>query len=662
VTSETTLIIEILFVAVTLVVVLGVLLPDRRRRSPAVLVIAIVIGGLTMTVASLKSLSTTRRVVSAEALAASVPRIGRDGDGFTGSGRCRACHAREYDTWHASFHRTMTQLATPETVIGDFDDVTLESGGRTTHLSRAGDEFWAEMVDPDWEHRVVGQGGDPDTLPDPPRVRKRIVMTTGLHHYQVYWVASRYGRKLINFPFAYMSKERRWIPREAAFLRPPSEPRFHQEWNTNCIHCHSVAGDPGIDPVTNIMDTSVAELGITCEACHGPAETHANANANPARRYGLLMGDETDDTIVQPERLDARRSSQVCGQCHSINMPLVVALQADAHFHAGDDLDEYAYVIRGTPDNLQTETERERWREARDMLIEMDPDFMVDRYWSDGMVRISGRDYNGLIESPCYAGGELSCLSCHSLHDGDPNDQLAAGMETDAACLQCHEDYADEIETHTHHPPDSSGSSCINCHMPHTTFGLLKAIRSHQIDSPTIAATLETGRPDACNLCHLDRSLGWAADHLTAWYDQPAPKLTDDDHAIAAAVTWALQGDAGQRALMAWAIGWAPAQEASGADWLAPVLAELLDDPYDAVRGVAEQSLRTFPGSADIAYDFVADPPARRAAIDEFLRRWAALTHTPNPALLINDDGTIDTATWMRLRTNRDERDVELLE
>ena len=47
------------------------------------------------------------------------------------------------------------------------------------------------------------------------------------------------------------------------------------------------------------------------------------------------------------------------------------------------------------------------------------------------------------------------------------------------ACLNCHAEIADDIPGHTHHKPDSSGSDCNNCHMPHTVYGLLSAIRSH---------------------------------------------------------------------------------------------------------------------------------------------------------------------------------------
>ena len=50
------------------------------------------------------------------------------GEGFTTSVTCRACHPAQYDAWHRSYHRTMTQAATPSTVLGMFDDIVLECG------------------------------------------------------------------------------------------------------------------------------------------------------------------------------------------------------------------------------------------------------------------------------------------------------------------------------------------------------------------------------------------------------------------------------------------------------------------------------------------------------------------------------------------------------
>ena len=57
----------------------------------------------------------------------------------------------------------------------------------------------------------------------------------------------------------------------------------------------------------------------------------------------------------------------------------------------------------------------------------------------------------------------------------------------------------------------------MNCHMPYTAYALFKGIRSHQIDSPSAKMTLRGGRPNACNQCHLDKTLQWTAERLEAW-------------------------------------------------------------------------------------------------------------------------------------------------
>src|SRR5882672_7555596 len=48
-------------------------------------------------------------------------------DGYASSQTCRACHPSQYASWHGSYHRTMTQIATPETVLPSFDGVTVEA-------------------------------------------------------------------------------------------------------------------------------------------------------------------------------------------------------------------------------------------------------------------------------------------------------------------------------------------------------------------------------------------------------------------------------------------------------------------------------------------------------------------------------------------------------
>jgi len=49
------------------------------------------------------------------------------GDGYVSSDTCQACHPTEYESWYGSFHRTMTQVATENTVRADFDGVRVNN-------------------------------------------------------------------------------------------------------------------------------------------------------------------------------------------------------------------------------------------------------------------------------------------------------------------------------------------------------------------------------------------------------------------------------------------------------------------------------------------------------------------------------------------------------
>ena len=58
------------------------------------------------------------------------------GDGYVSSHTCRTCHQHNYDTWYDSYHRTMTQVATTESVFGKFDNIELKLAGQTYQLER----------------------------------------------------------------------------------------------------------------------------------------------------------------------------------------------------------------------------------------------------------------------------------------------------------------------------------------------------------------------------------------------------------------------------------------------------------------------------------------------------------------------------------------------
>lgn len=548
----------------------------------------------------------------------------------------------------------MTQVLTTNSVVANFSNVRLEFMGEQFELHKKQGEFWVEIQDLNEVNAARAANGP---WPEPLRVRMGLV--TGSHHMQVFWLPGGIGNVQIGFPFTWLINEHRWVPRNDAFIRPPETTPPKEVWNLTCIRCHTTGGQPRPDREHNTFDTRVAELGIACEACHGPAERHVQHQKLIGKSASGNNSRNRDTTIVQPRDLDHVRASQICGSCHSVKWfdEKEGWQQNGFRFRPGDDLEKTTPIVR--PNKLEAQP----WLQK---VLAKKPDLFEDLFWSDGMIRVAGREFNGLIESPCFQRGDMSCLSCHSLHKSEPDDQLARGMDGNQACLQCHTKFSEKIAEHTHHLPQSSGSQCYNCHMPFTTYALLKSIRSHQITSPDVPSTLQTGRPVACNLCHLDQTLDWTATRLNTWYGKPKPNLNDDQKKIAASLLWLLRGDAGQRALAAWSMGWESARLASGQDWEAPHLSVLLDDPYSAVRYIAGRSLRELPGFTDFQYDFVSTDEDRRHKSTEAMNQWnksaSRLNSEKAGRVLLNPDSSVNAEAASRLLQQRNNRPVRLRE
>ncbi len=577
-------------------------------------------------------------------------------DGYVGFDSCRECHTEYYQSWHASYHRTMTQTITPDTAPAAINDTTVELDGQTYRFRRREDDFFVEFNDP-----IVG--GE--------RRERRLVMMTGSHQMHVFWYESGIDKTPAKLPINYLIDRQQWIPRRSAFLKSPETADDNElgRWNETCCQCHSTHPRQRLSPNQQSWDTQVSDFGIACEACHGPGEGHVLLHRNDATKNDSATKTEFVDQIVNPMKLPANSRSDVCGQCHGIIMydyRIVDRAKFFAHggtFRPGDVLDQahFHQVVRGS---------KEHWNSEIFRQFSQDPQRLHNHFWPDGEVRVSGRDYNGMIESACFKQGELSCMSCHTMHQQDVtlqqawrDDQLKPDMHSDAACLQCHPKYQALGTAHTHHAIDSAGSRCMNCHMPHTVYGLLKTIRSHTISSPSVSSTIETGRPNACSLCHLDQTLEQTSSHLAQWYGQSEPSLTEDEKNTAASLLHLLKGDAAQRVLQVAALGWQPAREASGTDWMRAYLLVGMDDPYDAIRLISRHAYLSLPDAPALNYDFLAPAQDRHALVGGELQKMRAeAALKPNRALLIDENGVIDQSRFDALIKNRNHRTVYLKE
>ncbi|MGB7324265.1 MAG: ammonia-forming cytochrome c nitrite reductase subunit c552 [Rubripirellula sp.] len=587
--------------------------------------------------------------------------------GFEGSSSCVECHQQQHGSWHESFHRTMTQLVNSETAPDCIRDQSVTIEDQSFHFQQDGDEFYVTFLDP-----LVGRQ----------QRRRKLVMMTGSHHMHVFWYQSDVTGTPGQLDIVYLIDQQKWIPRKSSFLQPPRESNVIElgTWNRTCSRCHSTFPRERYQEANEDWNTHVAEFGIACESCHGPAEAHvkfhrvkqqaAQSDSGSDDSASGTLADGSVDPITNPDSLTKQASADVCGQCHSVYVPdYDVVSQQDYMrdgnpFRPGDrlkDLDFNKVVLAS--EEHRNEAAFQQWSKH---------DEFSGSFWSDGMIRVAGREYNGLLESACFQRGDMTCLSCHDMHPADADrdltswrdDQLQDAMRGDQACLQCHSDFKEDIAAHTHHAVDSQGSRCMNCHMPHSTFGLLKTIRSHQISSPTIKSAKGSDRATACSLCHLDQSFQWAADNLAQWYGQEQEdKAQPDGQPISTMVLHLTSGDAVQRAVAASAMGWPPAQEASGTDWMEPYLLLALNDPYDAVRLVAAKTLATLPKRVTAEVDPLAPEEQRMQAFNDGIGKFESeVKLTPNPSLLIDQNGHVEFEKVMQLLQRRNHRPIFLHE
>lgn len=560
------------------------------------------------------------------------------GEEWAGSDACHTCHRDRFGSWHRTFHRTMTQTAGPESVQGRFDGREVTHWGVTVRPVRRGDEYWFEYYRP----------GESE-----PVAEYRVERTVGSNRYQQYLTRAESDGTYFRLHLLWHNGEERWIHMNAAFLGPDDQ-EFDDNvsvWNHNCIFCHNTGPQPRVtnydemlaraaagEPVDSTTEarfaSRVAELGIACETCHGPGADHVEKQSNTFTRLFYTVTGTADDTIVQPDHLDTDAATQVCGQCHGQRIPksqevLQTFINDGPVYRAGDDLFESVDLV---------------WPETRLPVGDHPGDLFRLRFWGDRTPRLTAYEYQGLKLSACHEEGELTCMNCHAMHDGDRHGMIEEADRGDRPCLECHRDLAADVSAHTGHEADGEGSRCYGCHMPEVAYGVMEIHRSHHIEIPDPAAHANAGRPNACNLCHLDRSVEWAETETARMWDRPArpvrrPDTLDAD--VPDGIARLHAGDPVERAVTAVAIGRAAERGVleQSAIWPAHLL-RAMEDNFPAVRRFAARSLeqvgRALGGEAFAdardRYDFVQPANGQEQALARLMDRYRALVDGHPPA------------------------------
>jgi predicted CXXCH cytochrome family protein len=371
-----------------------------------------------------------------------VPRQATPGiAGYVGSAACTPCHGEVVSAWQGSAHHLAMLPALPDAPLWaplDAAPLVRRDGRLVMTAAALGRPADVPL------HYVLG--------------RRRIEQ----------YIGSLVPARLQALPLAFDVAQRRWFD---LFEDEEREPEDWGHWtnrgmnaNAQCLACHTTGYDKGYEPATDGYRSRWVEMGVGCEACHGPGQAHVAARGRaPATRPG---GQAPTDALLDR-----------CAPCHGRSVARA-PLAPEGTF-----LDAFE------PDLLDTEA-----------------------YHPDGQVREEVYEFVSFAMSKMFARG-VRCWDCHDVHAG--------GLRRTAnqLCLGCHATTYEAWE-HTRHPPSSAGAQCVGCHMPVTVFMKRDPRHDHAFTLPDPDATLALGIPNACNRCHEDRPASWAATHVAEWFPQ----------------------------------------------------------------------------------------------------------------------------------------------
>jgi hypothetical protein len=389
---------------------------------------------------------------------------------YVGPGVCGGCHPDELARWSQSLHRVMNARADdPAAIVGDFASAQLTyAGGQARFTHDAAGYIMA-----------VKKGTT--------EIRYRVTRTIGRRGLQEYVGIEEGRHDEVRLPFG-------WWPRRGGWYAAPYfDPWLTEDqtdvyapvrepWAERCPWCHStypfaqrIARSAGPSQLGHGLeqqftaaagsDRLVTEqqitVGISCESCHLGGRDHAAGGPIHFVPQGAIKkpGASVPDAPFADERRDPEVVNAVCAQCHS-----------------------------GPSPRLADHTATRNSSEALD-----------------------------LAASPCLG---IKCTDCHDPHRADAK---LDGARSIAACTHCHDKLADAATALAHGGPGHATTTCLDCHMPRMVMGIDHVVRSHRISAPTDPRILGEGGPNACNLCHLDRSIAWTADELAREWEVKLP-------------------------------------------------------------------------------------------------------------------------------------------
>lgn len=533
---------------------------------------------------------------------------------YVGPDACAECHDEQYELWKSHPHSLMNRHAGDHSMRGDFDGAVLAlPTGEVKFVERDG-EYLMEVFNDEGLRR-----------------RYKVTKTVGSRYMQAYIGVQLVGPepkdhdiyKEHRLPFGYWFKMKRWLPRvfmnaygdETLVHGIPmdeaidGDPRIDL-YGANCMNCHNtfpyayrifheyMAGfpdatvsaelqqlsqlvsatvevEPSIKDFTYLNERLDPEkhlvtMGVSCESCHFGGREHAIREREikflPTSKLTRISADDPHQ-IPTGDRNNAYTTRGICTQCHSGAAEL----------------------------------------------------------FPNGAGKGNSREGMDLFAGSCAS--QLSCIDCHEPHTGTPPELTGVDLPRHVnSCIKCHAEYQDEQFASLHAGPGHAQVSCLDCHMPKFTRGVDSLIRTHRISLPIEESMVSAGMANACNACHLDKSVSWALDqHQKIWGESPKPSKqwhAYDSLQQPAGLNWLASEDSHMRYLAT--------QWFANSQWAMQQFAEVagsLNDSEPVNRVFATFAVAKILGlqpDSDVGVDITAGPELRQQQIRELVERIQA--------------------------------------
>jgi len=323
---------------------------------------------------------------------------------FAGSAACAKCHQDIFEKNSQTGHFLTSAIASQDLIKGSF-----EAGKNEYHFTPLSSVKMEKRNDSLLQvEYIMGKQKDDGKID--------IVVGSGKKG-QSY--LSWKHNSLVQLPVTYFTPESTWTSSPGFQARKIA---FNRVVTSRCLECHGtyfeITSPKGQHPET--FDRKNIVYGVDCERCHGPGKEHVNFHLNNPEVKEAKY-------IVNTGSMSRQINLDLCGLCHQGG---INKTQPSFSFKAGDNLLDY-FVHSNIP--LQT-----------------------------GGIDVHGNQLGLLSQSKCYTSSDMTCQSCHSVHEKEQGKTLLFSQR----CMTCHTEGKSKLCGLTKTMGSIINNNCIDCHMP----------------------------------------------------------------------------------------------------------------------------------------------------------------------------------------------------